>query len=205
MRSTHRPARRLRTGSRTRTRRRRATRAVPRTIPAISATFASDPSIDALRLAWLCVSLADTKHTISSTPAPSARSAPRALGTSAAIWASARRRTRASTSCASASCGTARGLTNDVASMWRTPAAISASMTSALTSVGIELRFGLEAVAGADLGDRDSGGRSCVEERPAEVGHMHRRPPSCGSGFSRTIPHDHATRCACSATISSAP
>ena len=86
-----RPARRPRTGSRTRTRPRRAAASVPRAIAAISATLASDPAIGALRFAWLCVSLADTKHTISSTPAPSARSAPRALGTSAARCASARR------------------------------------------------------------------------------------------------------------------
>ena len=111
--------------------------------------------IDALRFARLCVSLADTKHTASSTPAPSARSAPRAFGTSAAMCASLRRVRRASTSCASASCGTARGLTNDVASMWRTPAAIIASMISALT-VGVdEPLFRLKAVARADFGDGD--------------------------------------------------
>jgi hypothetical protein len=50
-----------------------------------------------------------------------------------------RRVSRDSTSCASASCGTARGLTNDVASMWRTPAAIIASMVSALTAVSMNL------------------------------------------------------------------
>ena len=39
-------------------------------IAATSATFASESAIDALRFARLCVSLADTKQTISSTPAP---------------------------------------------------------------------------------------------------------------------------------------
>ena len=52
---------------------------------AISATFVSEPAIGALRLAWLWVSLAETKHTISSMPAPSARSAPRALGANRAL------------------------------------------------------------------------------------------------------------------------
>ena len=53
------------------------------------------------------------------------------------MCASLRRVSSDSTSCASASCGTARGLTNDVASMWRTPAAIIASMISALTAVSM--------------------------------------------------------------------
>jgi hypothetical protein len=58
---------------------------LPRAMPASSSTSASAVAIGALRLAWLCVSLAETKHTISSTPAASARSAPRALGASAAM------------------------------------------------------------------------------------------------------------------------
>ncbi len=116
-----RPAPRLRTGSRTRMRPRRAPACGRARSPRSPRRWRATASIGALRLAWLCVSLAETKHTISSTPAPSARSAPRALGASAAMCASARRVSSASMSCASASCGTARGLTNDVASTWSQP------------------------------------------------------------------------------------
>ena len=60
--------------------------------------------------------------------AASARSMPFALGTSAAIAHPGWRSMPAITSVASASCGTARGLTNEVASMTGKPAVLNRSM-----------------------------------------------------------------------------
>lgn len=99
--------------------------------------MASEPAIGLLRLASLWLSLADTKHTIMSTRAAAAASAPLAFGTSACNRTPGRRATRAMTSAASAICGTARGETNDVASKLGTPAAASASRISTFVAVGM--------------------------------------------------------------------
>ena len=94
--------------------------------------------MDLFRLAWQCVSEADTKDAIMSTLAAAARSAPRALGTRAVRRTPGRRSMRAITSAASASCGTARGDTKEVASTLRTPAPIRRLIRSALASVGMK-------------------------------------------------------------------
>ena len=94
-------------------------------------------SIDLLRLAWQWVSEAEMNEAIMSTLAAAARSAPRALGTRAVRRTPARRLTMSINCVASASCGTARGETNEVASKLTTPASIKALINSALTSVGM--------------------------------------------------------------------
>ena len=116
----------------------------------------SDPAIDALRLAWLCVSLAETKHTISSTPAPSARSAPRALGASAAMWASARG------ACSAQHLVRIGELRHRARADERRRLDVAhAGGDQGIDDLGLDLGrnevgLGLEAVARADLGDRDS-------------------------------------------------
>ena len=72
--------------------------------------------MDLLRLALQWVSEAETKQAIMSTLAAAARSAPRALGTSAVRRTPGRRWICAITSEASANCGTARGVTRGNAS-----------------------------------------------------------------------------------------
>ena len=108
-----------------------------RAIAANSVKSASAASSDLLRLVRQCVSEADTKDAIMSTLAAAARSAPRALGTRPVSRTPGRRSISAITSAASASCGTARGDTNEVTSKLRTPALISAFITCALVSVGM--------------------------------------------------------------------
>ena len=83
-------------------------------ISAISAASSSERAIGRLRFFRLWVSEQETTASIASTPVAAARSAPRALGTSAQRCSPGTRAIPATTSSASASCGTARGLTNDV-------------------------------------------------------------------------------------------
>ena len=95
---------------------------LPRSAASTSVKPANDSSTLRRTLARLCVSDAETTSTTSSTFAASARSAPRAFGTSAA----------------SRSCGTAFGETNEVASILATPVCERRSMISILRSVGIQ-------------------------------------------------------------------
>ena len=62
----------------------------------------------------------------------------------------------ARSSSASASCGMARGETNDVASISRRPASASSSMKRSLSAVGIGVGLVLQAVARPDLVDPDA-------------------------------------------------
>src|SRR5579872_1908213 len=117
------------------------------------------PAMLVLMLCWTNDSDAPVKTATSSTPAASARSMPFALGTSAAYRvadppsrseedgtadppsrseeerAPGRRAMPAITSLASASCGMALGLTNEVASTTGKPAALSLSMKAILSAV----------------------------------------------------------------------
>ena len=82
---------------------------------ATSSNPASDSSIARFTFFRLWLSDAETNTTISSTAASAARNAPRLFGTSAASTAPRVRSTPRMTSSASASCGTARGDTKEVA------------------------------------------------------------------------------------------
>ena len=94
---------------------------------------------DVLRraLAWLCPSAAETTYSIVSKPAAVARRAPLGLATSADQSGPGRPRTYDPTSAASAIAGTARGETNAVASIRRTPVATSASSSRRFASMPI--------------------------------------------------------------------
>ena len=98
----------------------------------------SERSTGRFRFLRLWVSDAETTRCTASTPAPAARSAPRRFGTSAVTTAPSGRSMPASTASASASCGTARGLTKDVTCMCRMPLAKSALATAILRAVGMK-------------------------------------------------------------------
>src|SRR4051794_24135824 len=104
---------------------------------AISPTAPTASAVERPALARLCPSAALTTYSRSATPASTARPAPRALATSADQCTSPQRESSAATWSASASAGTARGETNDVASIRRTPVATSASSISSLAPRGI--------------------------------------------------------------------
>ena len=89
-----------------------------------------------LRFLRLCVSEAEHSSTPPSSGVCAARSAAFRFGTSAIRQVSSRLRTPASTSAASASCGTAFGETNDVTSMLRNPLSIMSLMISILRCAG---------------------------------------------------------------------
>ena len=111
-------------------------------------------AVDRPALARLCPSVADTTYSRFATPASTARTAPRALATSADQNTPPQRDSSAATWSASASAGTAFGETKDVASIRRTPVATSASSISSL-AVQRDGRLQLQAVAHADLADVD--------------------------------------------------
>ena len=90
---------------------------------------------------WLWVSLELTTTWSSSAPAASARSAPRALGTSAEYTTPGRRSMRAITSSLPAIAGIASAFTNAAASMRRRPVALSASISRTRSSTGIGSSF----------------------------------------------------------------
>ena len=89
----------------------------------------------------LCVSLALTTTSISSTAAASASSAPFTLGTRARNTTPGRRVIPAITSAAPAMGGIAAGLTNETASIRRSPVALSASMSRIRSSTGTVASF----------------------------------------------------------------
>ena len=104
--------------------------------PAISPTAATASAVDRPALARLCPSEAETTYSRLATPASTARTAPRALATSADQCTPGQRDSSAATASASASAGTAFGETNDVASIRRTPVATRASSISSFASSG---------------------------------------------------------------------
>lgn len=82
------------------------------------------------------VSVAAATTFISRTPAAAARSNPRRFSTRPMYVTPSSPGRAASTSSASAICGTRAGLTNDATSMRRTPAATQRRINSTLASVG---------------------------------------------------------------------
>jgi hypothetical protein len=114
-------------------------------MPALSAIRAtslkpsSDSAIERLTFLRLWLSDAEQNTAMTSTPASAARSAPLALGTSTVRRAPVERSAPATTSAASASCGTARGETKEVTSISRTPAAMRPLTTAIFSSVGMKV------------------------------------------------------------------
>ena len=105
--------------------------------PPISPTRSSAASVLRPALARLCPSEAETTYSRSAIPAPVARFAPLTLATSADHRTSGQRYSAPATRSASAMLGTARGETNDVASIRRTPVAARASSMASLASRSI--------------------------------------------------------------------
>ena len=103
---------------------------------ATSSKPASDSATLRFTFLRLWLSEAETKTTISSTPASAARSAPFAFGTRAASTVPRLRSRPPSTSSTSTSCGTARGETKEENSMRGIPAWITALISRILVSVG---------------------------------------------------------------------
>ena len=91
-----------------------------------------------LTLDWLWLSDTEITQLISLTPAESARSRPRALGTSAITRMDFGSRARFRISGVSAICGMALGLTNEPISSRVKPQAASASISAILVSVGMK-------------------------------------------------------------------
>ena len=88
-------------------------------------------------LASECSRLAETGIVSLWTPARSAASAPRRLGTSAMTVSAGWRAACRTTSAASAICGSRRAGTKEATSISRTPAATSASIQRSLSAVGM--------------------------------------------------------------------
>src|SRR5215469_17945219 len=101
----------------------------------------SDSAVLRLTFFRLWVSDADTTASISVSPLPSARTAPRRFGTSAEYRTPLARSMPSHTALASAICGIASGRTNDTASIRCTPVVESRSINSILACVGTGCSF----------------------------------------------------------------
>ena len=173
--------RRPRTGSRTpstRTRARAARR--PARGRRCRGTRPASRAIVLFTFFLLCVSDADMNTATSFMPAASAASSPWRLGTSAEYTSPGLRVIRRDTSPPSASCGIHFGLTKLVISMARRPVSDSALMKLHLVVGRDHARLVLQAVARADLVQRDV--RWQVVEHRCEFYHARQARPDARPG-----------------------